>query len=184
MLITQTSEIHRHQFAYAGFLHGYAIDHIYSTHGLFVVRYNDELAVLTKLYDHPVNCLCWHPPFFLQAKIVFLLKQIVMQQTIINIANEYKQQLTKLYGNELAELVLFGSYARGDFNKESDIDFAVVLRNPDVRPTSEIEKIAAVSSGISLKYGIMLSSLPVTLYKKQTSMQGIYQEIRKEGILI
>lgn len=107
-----------------------------------------------------------------------------MQQTIINIANEYKEQLNKLYGNELAELILFGSYARGDFNKESDIDFAVVLRNSNVRPTKEIEKIAAVSSGISLKYGIMLSSLPVTLFKKQTSMQGIYQEIRKEGIVI
>jgi hypothetical protein len=53
-LITQTPEIHRHQFAYTGFLHGYAIDHIHGTHGLFVVCYNDELAVLTKLFDHLV----------------------------------------------------------------------------------------------------------------------------------
>ena len=52
MLITQTPEIHRYQFAYTGFLHGYAIDHIHGAHGLFVVRYNDELAVLTKLFDH------------------------------------------------------------------------------------------------------------------------------------
>jgi hypothetical protein len=29
-----------------------------------------------------------------------------------------------------------------------------------------------------------VSSLPVTHYKKETSMQGIYQEIRKEGISI
>lgn len=30
----------------------------------------------------------------------------------------------------------------------------------------------------------MLSSLPTSLHKKETSMQGIYQEIRSEGIAI
>jgi uncharacterized protein len=50
---------------------------------------------------------------------------------IINqVANEYQANLQNLYGNELAELVLFGSYARGDYHAESDIDFAIVLQDP------------------------------------------------------
>jgi predicted nucleotidyltransferase len=103
---------------------------------------------------------------------------------IYQIANEYKANLQNLYGNELAELVLFGSYARGDNQTESDIDFAIVFRNPNTRPAAEIAKTSVISSRLSLKYGFMLSSLSTSLHKKQTSMQGIYQEIRKEGIVI
>lgn len=100
------------------------------------------------------------------------------------IANEYKTNLRNLYGNELVELILFGSYARGDFHKESDVDFAVVLRKPSVRPAEEILRTSQISVQLELKYGIMLSTLPVSMEKKQTSMQGVYQDIRKEGIVI
>jgi len=104
---------------------------------------------------------------------------------IINqVANEYKANLQNLYGNELVELVLFGSYARGDHHEESDIDFAIVHKNAHTRPSSEIPKTAAISSKLSLKYGLMVSSLHTSLQKKQTSMQGVYQDIRKEGIVI
>ena len=107
-----------------------------------------------------------------------------MQPLIRQVADEYKASLQSLYGSELVEVILFGSYARGDNQPESDIDFAVVLRNPNTRSTGEIVKTSAIGSRLSLKYGIPISSLPTTLYKKETSMQGIYQEIRKYGIAI
>ena len=97
---------------------------------------------------------------------------------------EYKSMLQKTYGNDLAELVLFGSYARGDNHEESDLDFAVVFHNSSARPLKEIPRLSSLSSVLSLKYGIMISSLPVTLEKKTNSMQGVFQEIRKEGVLI
>lgn len=103
---------------------------------------------------------------------------------IRQIANEYKVHLQHLYGNELVEVILFGSYARGDNQAESDLDFAVVLRDPNTRSAAEIAKTSAIGSRLSLKYGLMLSSLPTSLHKKQTSMQGIYQEIRRDGIVI
>jgi predicted nucleotidyltransferase len=107
-----------------------------------------------------------------------------MLSLIRQVANEYKANLQNLYGKELAEVILFGSYARGDNRDESDLDFAVVLKNPNTRTTEEIAKTSAIGSRLSLKYGIMISSLPTSLHKKETSMQGIYQEIRKEGIII
>jgi predicted nucleotidyltransferase len=103
---------------------------------------------------------------------------------IHQIANEYKSSLQNLYGNDFVELILFGSYARGDFHKESDIDFAIVLRKPTVQPAEEILKTSPIGVQLELKYGIMLSSLPVSIDKKRTSMQGVYQDIRKEGIVI
>jgi hypothetical protein len=39
-----------------------------------------------------------------------------MPSIINQVANEYKANLQNFYGNQLAELDLFGSYARGDYH--------------------------------------------------------------------
>ncbi len=113
----------------------------------------------------------------------YFIKKIV-DPLVLQLAKEYKESLQQLYGDELYELILFGSYARGQQHAESDLYFAIVLRNNKTRAAAEIARTSVVSSRLSLKYGIVLSSLPVSVEKKQHSMQGIYQEMRNEGIVI
>jgi predicted nucleotidyltransferase len=116
---------------------------------------------------------------------VFLLKFFSTMLPIIKqIAEEFKDELQRLYGDEFAELILFGSHARGDFHEESDIDFAVVLKDKTVRTTPEIFKTSPISTALGLKYGVSLSTFPTAYDKIKNSMQGIYQEIRKDGIII
>jgi predicted nucleotidyltransferase len=105
-----------------------------------------------------------------------------MLPIVQKIGNEYKAELKKLYGDELSELILFGSYARGDFHAESDIDFALVLKNPNTRTAFEIFRISDISTDLSLKYGLPISSFPIAELKLKESKQGVFQEIRKEGI--
>jgi predicted nucleotidyltransferase len=107
-----------------------------------------------------------------------------MLPIIYQVANEYKTNLQNLYGNDLVEVILFGSYARGDNHEESDVDFAVILRDPHTLTASNKIKTSVIDSRLSLKYGLMLSSLLTSFHKKQTSIQGVYQEIRKDGIVI
>ena len=35
-----------------------------------------------------------------------------------------------VYGNDIVEIVLYGSYARGDYNQNSDIDVMVLVNTP------------------------------------------------------
>jgi len=44
-----------------------------------------------------------------------------------------KSELQTLYGKRLAKLILYGSYARGDYHEGSDIDFLVVLKDDDIK---------------------------------------------------
>lgn len=48
---------------------------------------------------------------------------------VIIIANQYAEALTQKYN--LVKIVLFGSYAKGNYHKESDIDIAVVFKDYD-----------------------------------------------------
>jgi predicted nucleotidyltransferase len=107
-----------------------------------------------------------------------------MEPVIQQIAKEYKSALQNIYGDDLAELILFGSYARGDQREESDVDFAVVMKDPNTRSFPIREKTSHIATELFLKYGLIVSSLIVSLQKKQTSMQGVYQDIRKQGVVI
>jgi hypothetical protein len=42
---------------------------------------------------------------------------------------EFKAALQSLYGDRLNGIVLFGSYARGDYDEESDIDLMMLLND-------------------------------------------------------
>lgn len=41
---------------------------------------------------------------------------------------ELKESLEAFLGNRLLRMVLFGSIARGDYNEESDMDVAIIIR--------------------------------------------------------
>jgi len=107
-----------------------------------------------------------------------------MLPIVKQIAAEFKTELKKLYGDELAGLVLFGSHARGDNQEESDIDFAVVLKNPSTTSTSEISKVSDLGNNLSIKYGKFVNYIGIPEFKLKQSNLGIYQEIRKDGINI
>ncbi len=48
--------------------------------------------------------------------------------TAINIAQQYMQLVYQKYA--VKKSMLFGSFAKGNFNDDSDIDIAIVLTNP------------------------------------------------------
>ncbi len=100
------------------------------------------------------------------------------------VGTQLKKELFQLYGNNLASLILFGSYARGDFNEESDMDFAIVLRDEALSPTSEILRITPFSTPIQIENDILISLLPVSEKRLLTSQQPVYQSIRSEGVKI
>jgi len=73
------------------------------------------------------------------------------------LAQKFKDHLRNKLGNEIVLINLFGSKARGDFHKESDIDILVVLRQPTEKQIDFIydtAMIVAMASGIYLSVKI------------------------------
>lgn len=100
------------------------------------------------------------------------------------IMREFKAALQALYGDRLRDVILYGSYARGDYDDESDIDLMVVLNDEDVKTYSEIFKIMNIETDFIIKYGIPISPMPVSYKRYQTSYMPFYQEVRREGVIL
>ena len=77
------------------------------------------------------------------------------------ILHALRQGMTDVYGRRLLSLYLFGSYARGEADDESDIDILVVLdRVPSYG--AEIDRTGALVSELSLRYGVSISRVFVS----------------------
>ncbi|MBI3318927.1 MAG: nucleotidyltransferase domain-containing protein [Candidatus Omnitrophica bacterium] len=71
---------------------------------------------------------------------------------------ELKAGLQAIYGGRLSGVYLYGSYARGEADDESDVDVLVVLGHID-RYSDEIDRTSLLVSSLSLKYSLSVSRI-------------------------
>lgn len=95
-----------------------------------------------------------------------------------------KTGLQMLYGQRLAKLILFGSYARGDQHPESDIDFLVVLKDAELKTGAELRFMNHILLDLELQFDARISAHPTTLGRFYASDYLFYQNVRREGIEI
>ena len=55
-----------------------------------------------------------------------------MPVAIKMLLDQYTEILRKIYGNHLKTVILYGSYARGDYKADSDIDIMILLDLSDM----------------------------------------------------
>lgn len=99
---------------------------------------------------------------------------------IEKIIKELKTELKNFYGDRLEEIILYGSYARGEETPESDIDIAVVLSG-DVKKGEEIDCMIDIITDINLKYDVLISIYPVSKDDYLHLNSPILKNMRSEG---
>jgi len=94
---------------------------------------------------------------------------------------EFKREIEKLYGPRLKDVILYGSWARGDATQESDIDLLIVLGGR-VDPGQEIDRMIDIITDITLKHGELISVYPVSEESYSTINSPLLINVRREGI--
>jgi predicted nucleotidyltransferase len=97
------------------------------------------------------------------------------------ILKEFREGIEKLYGKRLKDIILYGSWARGEAKDESDIDLLIVLEGK-VIPGKEIDRMIDIITEINLKYGVLLSIFPVSENEYSTVNSPLLINVRKEGM--
>lgn len=101
-----------------------------------------------------------------------------------DILRKVAQQAQAVFGNRLEQVILYGSYARGDFDDESDIDI-MILANVDRNSLRQFKpSFLRLTSDLGMENDVLIT---VTLKDSQTFHQFLdavpfYQSVAKEGI--
>lgn len=112
-----------------------------------------------------------------------MYKTCISKEEIVEIEEiirEFKEEISKLYGKRLKDVILYGSWARGEGTEESDVDLLVLLEGK-VIPGREIDRMIEIITEINLKYGVLLSVHPMSQGDYITVNSPLLINVRREG---
>jgi predicted nucleotidyltransferase len=96
------------------------------------------------------------------------------------VAREAARELRGLYGDRLRDVLLFGSWARGDAHPESDIDLLVVLDQVD-SVWEELRRMDPILWRLSLDNDTVISATPVAADDLKRTSAPILIRAKAEG---
>jgi len=97
----------------------------------------------------------------------------------LKLAAEVRQRLTEALG-EPVKVILFGSQARGDSTKYSDIDLFVILPRLD---DNVRYLVSDITWEVGFEAGSVISAIPTTKEKMERyGYLPLYRHVKKEGI--
>jgi predicted nucleotidyltransferase len=104
-----------------------------------------------------------------------------------HILDELIQNVIPIFENKLKRVILFGSYARGDYDEESDIDVMFLIDDDAKTLQSKYRKpVQRVISAINWDYDVLLCSVLQNEQDFYAVVEDIpfYHNVEKEGITI
>lgn len=91
-----------------------------------------------------------------------------------------------IYGERIIKIVLYGSYARGDYKGDSDIDIVAIVQGERAVLQEGLKQIWDISSDLELEYGTIVSPtvIPYEEFEKYKNDLPYYRNIQSEGVNI
>jgi predicted nucleotidyltransferase len=104
-------------------------------------------------------------------------------QSVSSALEELKEILRSVYSDGLRGIYLYGSYARGDFSEDSDIDLLIALEG-EVKPFKETDRLSEIVSDLCLHHDLLIAVYPVPAEWVAERKSPLFENIRREGVLI
>ena len=107
-----------------------------------------------------------------------------MTQSLRDLLQQYVNDIRKIYGNALKTVILYGSYARGNFKADSDIDIMILVDLSD----EEISKRGRLLSDVTFDYNFDhdLEIMPIVKnrehFNKWLRSYPFYYNVKSEGV--
>lgn len=104
--------------------------------------------------------------------------QILMQQ--------YISEIKKIYGLYLQKIILYGSYARGDYKADSDVDIMILLDIPDAELKAYSQQLSYMTYDFNLDNDIDIKPIAKSMmhFNKWSRNYPFYANIQKEGVVL
>lgn len=103
-----------------------------------------------------------------------------------NILIDFSEEVKKILGKSLRKIILYGSYARGDYTENSDIDLMILTTLTDEEIERIEEKIYDLAFDFLMDYGVDIS----VVIKNEAQFNywlgalPFYNNVQREGVVL
>ncbi len=107
-----------------------------------------------------------------------------MPVMINNLLKQYVEEVRKIYGNHLKSVVLYGSYARGDFRPDSDIDIMILVDLTDMEVEQYRKQLSWSTYDFNEEHHTDIKPIAKSdaHFKKWLGVYPFYTDVQKEGV--
>ena len=100
------------------------------------------------------------------------------------ILSEFKSKTKSIMGNSLKQIILYGSYARGDNTIDSDIDIMILLDISDLEIKEYRKELSYMTYDYNMDYDIDIKPIAKNKehFEKWLDAYPFYANVKKEGV--
>ncbi|MCC8105994.1 MAG: nucleotidyltransferase domain-containing protein [Clostridiales bacterium] len=107
-----------------------------------------------------------------------------MPQSLKELLSQYVKGIQEIYGDMLKTIILYGSYARGDFHDDSDIDIMILVKLDDLQIKEKQNALSDLTFDYNFDNNIEIMPIVKNLdhFNKWLRAYPFYNNVRKEGV--
>jgi predicted nucleotidyltransferase len=112
--------------------------------------------------------------------------ETIKNKEFLYLLADVKEEVMKIYGDKVNQLILFGSYARDEQDPESDIDIMILVNGSEEELKKNSPLVADIMAELSMKHEklISLTQVPYQRYREYLDVLPYYQNVHNEGVEI
>ena len=109
-----------------------------------------------------------------------------MPDKIDSILKQFLVEVSALTGDRLKKVILYGSYARGDYDKNSDIDIMILTDFNETEIAEYRMKIRELACELETESDIIISPIVrnIEKYNNRINIIPFYMNVQKEGVVL
>jgi len=109
-----------------------------------------------------------------------------MPQKLKSLLLQYLTEVREIYGSHLKSVILYGSYARGDYTKDSDIDIMILVDLADKKLDSSLDSLSELGFQYNVEHDVWIMPIVKNIehFQYWGSAYPFYKNVQKEGITL
>jgi predicted nucleotidyltransferase len=97
---------------------------------------------------------------------------------------QYANSLKNVYGAHLKSVILYGSYARGDYRDDSDVDIMILLDLSDMEIKQFRHQLSELTYDFNMDHDIDIKPIAKNKdhFEKWLEVYPFYKNVNQEGV--
>ena len=108
----------------------------------------------------------------------------IMPVSMKTLLEQYTKILQKIYGKHLKSVILYGSYARGDYREDSDIDIMILLDLSDIDIKQYRHELSGETFDFNMDHDLDIKPIAKSQqhFQNWVDVYPFYANVEKEGV--
>lgn len=107
-----------------------------------------------------------------------------MLASMRDLLKNYAEGIKKIYGKSLDAVILYGSYARGDYTEDSDIDIMILVDLSEEEVQKSRDRVSDYTYDFNMDHDLLIMPVVKEMahFKYWRAVYPFYQNVEREGV--